>query len=79
MGGAKYLHKRRVYGLLHAMYVTTVVFFSTGDILAHISMTTLARLRFARAIGQRLKLVMVALTQNQYSAHYDWFVMKAHV
>ena len=41
---------------------------------AHISMTTQARdFKFAGAIVQRLMLVMVALTQNFFSAHYAWF------
>ena len=37
-------------------------------------MTTRARdFKFTGAIVQRLQLVMVALTQNFFSAHYAWF------
>jgi hypothetical protein len=37
-------------------------------------MTTRARdFKFAGAIVQRLQLVMVALTQKFFSAHYAWF------
>ena len=79
VGGAMYLHKQRVYGLLRAKYVAMFhcVFAGKFGFLAHISKTTWARdLQNFLAAVQRPYLIMVALSQR-FCAQY--VAMDGHI